>query len=175
MIKQEFDIKTTMVKVCLLIMLFTGLTSETYGQDHGIYQVKFDFYHSLRIPNHHVSVELQRYGDSIAVHVKSKPMKDQESKWDNTKVDTTFELTKSEFDKIVAVVAKINCSDIVSGLDFTGHDGTSCEITYGSYAAGISYKVWSPDYDTKKRNLEEYLEACKLILVTANLDPKEIL
>jgi hypothetical protein len=173
--KMKLNIKTTFLKVLLLLMLFTGLTANTYGQEHGVYQVKFEFYHSLRIPNHHVSVEFQRYGESISVHVKSEPMKDQDSKWNDTKLDTTFELTKSDFDKIVEVVAKINCSDIVSGLDFTGLDGTTCEITYGSYAAGVSYKVWSPDYDTKKRNLEEYLEACKLILVTANLDPKEIL
>lgn len=158
-----------------MLMLCIGLTANTYGQDHGVYQVKFDFYHSLRIPNHHVSVEFQRYGDSISVHVKSEHMKDQDSKWNDTKLNTTFEMTKSDFDKIVEVVAKINCSDIASGLDSTGRDGTTCEITYGSYSSGISYKVWSPDYDTKKRNLEEYLEACELILVKANLNPKEIL
>lgn len=54
--KRKFHIKTAFLKVFLLLMIFTGLTAETYGQDHGIYQVKFDFYHSLRIPNHHVSV-----------------------------------------------------------------------------------------------------------------------
>ena len=52
--KMKLNIKTTFLKVNLMLMLFIGLTANTYGQDHGVYQVKFDFYHSLRIPNHHV-------------------------------------------------------------------------------------------------------------------------
>jgi len=70
--KLKYHIKATLVKVCLVILIFTGLTAETYGQDHGIHQVKLDFYHSLRIPNHHVSVEFQRYGGSMSSAVVKK-------------------------------------------------------------------------------------------------------
>lgn len=171
----KFYIMTTVTKIFLLITLLTSLTVETFGQDNGIYHVKFDFYHSRRIPNHHVSVDFQRYGDSISVHIVSEPMKNQGEKWKKTKIDSTFELKKTEFDKIVIAVKKISCSDIANGLDFTGFDGTTCEISYGGISTEISYKVWSPDYDTEKRNLEDYIVACNLILMTVKLDPKEIL
>ncbi len=170
----KFYIMTTVKKILLLLILLTSYTVETFGQDHGIYYVKFDFYHSRRIPNHHVSVNFQRYGDSISVHVISKPMSNQSDKWNRTKIDSTFVLDKTEFDKIVQAVQKINCADIAAGLDFTGLDGTVCEISYGGISTGISYTVWTPNYDTKKRNLEDYMEACKFILVTVKLDPKEI-
>lgn len=167
-------IMTTVKNIFLLLILLTSYALETFGQDHGIYNVKFNFSHSRRIPNHHVSADFQRYGDSISVHVISEPMSNQSDKWNKTKVDSTFVLDKTEFDKIVKAVQKINCVDITAGLDFTGRDGTVCEIFYGGISTGISYTVWAPDYDTKKRNLEDYMEACKFILVTVKLDPKEI-
>jgi hypothetical protein len=172
--KSKFQIMKTVTKIFLLIIMLTSFTIESFGQNHGIYYVKFDFYHSLRIPNYHVSVDFQRYGDSISVRIISEPMKNQDEKWNKTKIDSTFELEKSEFDKVVEAVQKINCANIADGLDYSGLDGTTCEISYGGISTGISYKVWTPDYDTKKRNLEDYMDACKLILMTVKLDYKEI-
>ena len=173
--ESKFNIKTTMTKYFLLIIVLTSFTVETFGQDHGIYHVKFDFYHSRRIPNHHVSVDFQRYGDSISVHIISEPMGNQGEQWNKTKIDSTFELKKSEFDKVVETVQKINCSNIAAGLDYYGLDGTTCEISFGGISTEISYRVWTPDSDTKKRNIDDFMEACKMILMTVKLDPKEIL
>ena len=165
---------TTATKIFWLIILLTSFTIETLGQDHGIYHIKLDFHHSRRISNNHVSVDFQRYGDSISVHVISEPMKNYDEKWNKTKINSTFELKKNVFDQLVVAVKKINCSDIVAGLDYSGFDGTICEISYGGISAEISYKVWTPEYETKERNLGYYMEVCKLILLTVKLEPKEI-
>ncbi|QWG09453.1 hypothetical protein KM029_22870 [Flammeovirga kamogawensis] len=146
----------------------------TYGQEHNIYHIKFDYYHAMRIPNHHVSVEFLRYGDSISVHLLSEPMKALDNKWNHTKIDTTFNLAKSDFDKIVTAVKQVNCVDITNGMDVIGLDGSTCELIYGGMSTGVSYKVPSPDSDTEKRNLNDFMFACKAILHTVELDPKEI-
>ena len=172
---QKIKIFATMAKLSFLFIFLTSLTISTYGQDHGIYHVKLDYYHSIRIPNHHVSVEFQRFGDSISVHVVSEPMDDQDSKWNETKIDSNYKLNKSEFDKIVEAVKQVNCSDIASRLDFTGLDGSTCKLSFGGISSEISYKVWTPNYDTEKRNLSEFVNACKLILRIVNLDPEEII
>src|SRR6478735_8448261 len=104
--------KSTLIKLFLLLIGFLSLTAETNGQDQKIYHVKFDFRHSLRIPNHSVSVEFQRFGDSISVHVKSEPMDKMSEKWKKTKLNYSFELAKTEFDQIVIAVRNINCTDI---------------------------------------------------------------
>ena len=172
---QKVKISTTIAKISFLFIFLTSLTISTYGQDHNIYHVKFDYYHSKRIPNQHVSVEFQRFGDDISVHVVSEPMQGQDSKWDKTKIDSTYKLDKSEFDKIVQAVKQVNCSDIASSLDFTGLGGSTCKLSFGGISTEISYKVWSPDFDTEKRSLSEFMNACKLILRIANLDPEEII
>jgi hypothetical protein len=172
---QKIKIFATMAKFSFLFIFLTSLTISTYGQDHSIYHVKFDYYHSMRIPNHHVSVEFQRFGDSISVHVVSEPMHGQDSKWDETKIDSNYKLNKSEFDKIAEAVKQVNCSDIASGIDFTGLDGSTFKLSFGGISSEISYKVWTPNYDTEKRNLSEFMNACKLILRIVNFDPEEII
>jgi hypothetical protein len=163
-----------MKTIFLLAMLLTSFAIPIIGQDHGIYHVKFDLSHSRRIPNHHVFIDFQRYGDKISVHVLSEPMRNKSEEWNKTKIDTTFALDKAEFDKIVEAVQKIDCADIIADLDFDGLDGTVCEITFGGITTGITYTVWTPDFDTQKRNLAEYLEACKLMITTVKIDPEEI-
>ena len=37
------------------------------------------------------------------------------------------------------------------------------------------YNFWTPDYDTEKRGLTEYLKVCKLIIETAGLKTEGIL
>ena len=77
----------TLTKFVLMILLVASFTIETVGQEHGIYHVKFEFFHSRRIPNNHVWVDFQRYGDSISVHVVSEPMNNQDEKWAKTRLE----------------------------------------------------------------------------------------
>ncbi len=163
-----------MIKI-IFALLIIAVLSPLFGQNNEIYSVKFNFHHSKRIPDNYVSVDFQRYGDSIHVSVKSIPMDSVSLKWKATKREYSFELTLTEFEKVVAAVKKINCTDIAKGLGFSGFDGTVCEIEIGGIGSGITYKVWSPDYGTKERSLQSFLDACTLILVTAKLDPKSIL
>jgi hypothetical protein len=164
-----------MTNLSFLSLLLTSLTISTYGQAPNIYHIKFNYHHSKRIPNHHVSVEFQRLGESISVHVVSEPMKGHDSKWDETKINSTYKIDKSEFDKIAAAVERVHCSDITNRLDFTGLDGSTWELSFGGISTRISYKVWSPDYETEKRNLNEFIKACKLILRMGKLNPEEII
>jgi hypothetical protein len=162
------------IKILFILFLIT-IFGSSYGQNTEIYTIKFNFHHSRRIPDNYVSVNLERYGDSIHVSVKSIPMDTVSLKWKETKQEYSFGLALTEFEKVVSSVKMINCMDIANGLGFIGFDGTVCEIEIGGIGTSITFKVWSPDYETKERNLQPFLEACKLILVTGKLDPKKIL
>jgi hypothetical protein len=161
-------------KMFLKLLFFTAFIP-LFGQKNDIYSVKFNFFHSKRIPDNHVSVEFERSGDKIQVSIKSIPKDSVSLEWKKSKRKNSFELSLIEFNKVVAAIKKINCSDIVNNLGNSGFDGTDCEIVMGGLRSSISYNVWSPNYDTKERNLQSFLEACKLILLTAKLDPNKIL
>ena len=158
----------------LLTFCFSILSGISFSQDSGIYDIKFKVHHLLRIPNHEVMVELQKHLETYKVHVTSEPLDSLSEKFEETRRDYSFSVTKDEFEKVVKSIKEIDCTSIISGLDFVGFDGILTEITFGNYANGISYKVWTPTHDTKNRNLQSYLKTCQLILKTGKLNPKKI-
>ena len=160
--------------------LFIGLffilaqSSVVYSQS-GINEITFNFRHSLRIPDHHVTIHIENYRHEITVKVKSEPLKGYEKEWGHTRIDTTYKITADVFQQLTQSVLLIDGNSIIKRLNDRGMDGTVCEIKFGSFQNAVSYKFWSPQYNTKQRNLDSFLDACKLIIRTGKLDPKEIL
>jgi hypothetical protein len=168
-------VKHKVVRItAILLIIVVSITEYAFGQEHEISKLKFSFEHALRIPDHYVTVVFLNAHDSVRVYVTSNPATKVSKKWDKTKRNYSFNISKEEFNKIVTSITQINCSDVLAALTYRGNDGTSCEIELSNYSNAIKYRVWSPNYNTEKRNLHSFLNACKLILLTARLNPDEI-
>jgi hypothetical protein len=138
-----------------------------------IKEISFHFEHSLRIPNYKVDIEMNKRFDGIFLHVTSMPMTGHVG-WDSTRIDTTYKIDQALFDKVLSSVGKISSKDLQSAGG-TGDDGTSCEIRFGDFQNYTSYVVWTPNYDSKKRKTEDFLNACREFIKAAKLDSREIL
>jgi hypothetical protein len=159
----------------LLILLTTLFNSDlSFAQSSGSSQLKFTFIHSLRIPDHYVTVIFKKEKDSINVHAQSLPMAKAEAKWAATKKDYSFNITKAEYDQVIMSIQKISARAIIGGADFTGYDGTSWEIEFGNSDNAVIYRVWTAEYQTETRQLQSFVDACIFIIKTAKLDPKKI-
>lgn len=168
-------IKITFARLILLFIGLISLATHSFGQEQDIHQIEFKFQHSLRIPHNSVLIKMARLSDGTTVNVTSNPMNIESERWIETKLDDSFELPNSEFDEVVEAIQSIEYTDIKSNQDYVGKDGTTCEILFENNGTITSYKIWSPNYNTKERNLKAYLDACKLILKKAKLKPKKIL
>jgi hypothetical protein len=146
----------------------------SYSQN-GIKEISLTFNHSRRIPHNDVKIQIEKRLNVVTVKVKSEPLLTTEKKWEHTRIDTMFKIPIEVFKQLEQAVLLIDGNNIVKGLDFTGMDGTTCKIKFGNYANAVTYQVWAVNYDTQKRKLGNFLEACKLILKAGKLDPKEIL
>jgi len=135
--------------------------------------ISFKFEHSLRIPFYKVSIEITKRYKGIYLELHSSP-KDGFKNWENTRIDTTFLIDANTFNKVLNSVRKISSQDLESSL-VSGEDGTSCEIRYGNFQNAISYLVWTPGLDSATRKTEDFLMACKEIIIAAKLDPNKIL
>jgi hypothetical protein len=148
---QKIKISATMAKLSFLFILLTSLTISSYGQAYSIYHVKFDYYHSMRIPNHHVSVEFQRFGDSISVHVVSEPMKGQDIKWDETKIDSTLPINyhvTNQNDKQAMTAMVKEAIDIVGNNTFDAvfdKGYYTAEQIYDTQQTGVTTHVCIPN------------------------------
>ena len=138
-----------------------------------IYDIEFHFEHSRRIPNHFIDVKINRHGNEVTLNVKTKSSQESE-KWTKENIDTSFTISTEKFQTLINSVKNISCNDIIKNIGLTGLDGTVCELMFGDYASSITYKIWTPSYDTQKRNLTEFLDCCSLILKTAGLVPSLI-
>jgi len=157
------------------LIFFLLVSLNCFAQEKNpIYDIEFHFGHSRRIPYAKVDIKIVRRGDHYKLFLKSSP-RDSSGQWNYSKKDTSFVISKEKFDELVKEVESISCTDIVKDAGTMGFDGNSCEIMFGSYGSSITYKIWSPEADTRKRNLNHFLNACNLILKTAGLKPDDIL
>lgn len=90
-------------------------------------------------------------------------------------IDKEIIITAEQFIKLVKAVQNIQPTEIIQGTKLSLLDGDACSITYGTLDSSISYQVNTPNYDTDRRKLNNFLNAFELILRAANLDPKLIL
>lgn len=156
-------------QIILLVLLSMGMLASCSGKQQKIEFISLTIEHSKRISDATVVVELTRNGDGASVHLISKPM-EQSSEWIHTQRDTTFSLGEQQYSALCKVLANLQHCDF-SKASVHGKDGVECCLEYGEVNKPVTYKFWSPDYDTESRGLTEYLSACRLLLKMVGLDP----
>jgi len=150
----------------------TNIRSTSESPDR-ITEISFHLEHSLRFPNHNVDITMDKRFDGVFIRVVSAPMSGHAG-WDSTRVDTTYKIDETLFNRVLSSIRKISSKDLESA-GIVGDDGISCEIRFGDPQNYISYVVWTPYYDSKKRKTEDFLHACEQFISAAKLDPKDIL
>ena len=162
------------VKSIITITVAVLISYSSYGQIH-IDEISLEFTHSLRIPNHEVKIDVIHVldADTVVIRVQSNPMKNDPN-WIHTKIDTSYLITKEEFKTLKDLAYSISVEDIKKAMTGVGTDGTLCRLGYGDFQNKIIYQVWTPDYNTKERGLEKYMEACEMMLKMAGFKPRKI-
>ena len=94
----------------LLIILWWLLPSDAIAQTN-IERIKFELIHSLRIPDHIVTIEMTKKEKIAFIRVTSNPMNDSKQ-WRHTAMDTSYSLDTSRFSKIVTLLQEISKNDI---------------------------------------------------------------
>ncbi len=145
-----------------------------------INQVTFSLDHSIRIPYHKVRIRLSKYDEYANIEVKSIPMAPYEERWAYTARDSAWTISLNSFKQIVQGLIDIDADGRFNRKGIRkkvlkGKDGTMCTLTYGNATNFLTYRAWSPDFETQERHLTLFLEKCKSIIELAGFDPKEVL
>ena len=159
----------------ILLLTFLALTTliDCTDKKNEIQFIKLEIEHSKRIPDATVIIEMTKNNNEIIVHLVSIPMFDSQE-WKHTKRDTTFSIQKKIFKDLSKAIIKLKKSDF-SKADIHGKDGIECSLKFGTITNTIEYKFWSPDIETEKRGLTEYLNLCKQLIEVVKLKPDDIL
>lgn len=162
-----------MKKIAILSALLFFIAPQFANAGAKVDFITLDFLHSLRIPNHHVSVEIRNQGGELLVHTISNT-RGKDSIFNHTKIDTLFSISFEPFLKTVVLIEILDTVAVQQNIEVDGLDGNACTVSFGNAEKSTSYSIWSPDFDTDDRNLRTYLNLCYQILMVGGLEPDEI-
>jgi len=165
-----------------LLLLSLRLASSIHAQDSPppiesipVYgNVHFEFTHSLRIPDHHITIDMNdrpwTKSGTVEVRAVSEPMLGHG--WQETARDTTFTISIAEYERVAQAVNEIKVPKLQT-LDTRsiGTDGYTCVIEYGDLQNSVAIEVWVP---REGKGPHGYYAACKLILETGGFDPEKV-
>jgi hypothetical protein len=158
----------------LIIIFFIGFCNTTFGQLNNI-EITFEITNSLKMPYSYEEIKLFQIDNENKISVKTRSFS-KDFKLGKSRIDTIYPITKNQYDSIVLMIKQLPTHKITEEILNlgTGVEGTTCKLEYGNWQNRISIKVWSPDYETEKRNLVEFLAICRKILVYAKFEPDRI-
>lgn len=159
------------IKAALFVVYFTVLSLTAQGQDINFISLVYST--AVKPVNATVKVTIHPNSDkTYKLKVESVSLQ----KVDPAKsINKEIIITAGQFTKLVEALQKIKQEEIISGPHPVMLDGEACSISFGTHGTSISYQVNTPNYDTDRRKVSDFLKAYKLILTTANLDPNLIL
>jgi hypothetical protein len=164
----------------VLSLIFISLLSLTAAFSQEVRIIELEYSTAVRPDNARVKVHISRdTHTSYSVRVESVStwleINPNSLKPETKPTEKRIAITEGQFQALVTSLQKIRPTDIIGGPHPSLLDGASCSIYYGANGTGITYHVNTPDYETDERNLNKFLDAYKLILRTAELDPEKIL
>lgn len=158
-----------------MIILFIGICNSALAQINNI-EVTFEFTNSKKMFYYYEEIKLFQIEDAYKISVESKPF-NNELKLSKSKIYTIYPLTKNQYDSVILMIRQLPTHKITEEILNlgTGVEGTTCMLEYGNWQNRISINVWSPDYETEKRNLVEFLAICRAILKLAKIEADDTL
>lgn len=124
----------------------------------------------MRIPYNQIIIDIQLNKNKPSLSVKSMPL-NNDDQWSYSKIDTSFTISSDEFNKLTSTIEKMLDSGLGINDTVSGKDGSEWLLQFEYKGVTKVYKAWSPDYDTKNRELNNFMENCRLIVETAKLKP----
>ena len=164
----------------LLLTIFVSFISLTSAFSQEVRFIELEYSTAVRTDNAHVKVYISRdTHDTYSLRVESLSLRSEINpnslKPEAKPTVKKIAITGGQFQALVISLQKIKQADIIGGPHPSLLDGASCSISYGANGTGVTYHVNTPVYETDKRNLHNFLDAYKLILQIAELDPEKII
>lgn len=160
-----------------LFFMFVLCFHVCFAQYDGL-QINLEIHNPFK-KNNRLRISLYKEDSTYIVCLKNNPIfkKDDYKTWLKRDADTIIIIGKEDFNRIAEKSMNLSSSMILKGMNpsnpIIGNDGTGVILEIVVTMDKISYSIWSPDYNTKERNLEPFLAICKEILLLAKLKPKD--
>ena len=163
--QEKMKVQVRLVIILLLTAILTCIGGQSFGQN----RMEISYTQTCAKCVHFIlKIDITKKDTEYKIKVKY-------STYQQVDIDTTYSIATVQFEQIIKSIKKISPADMLENIDFSGKDGGTSNIEFGTYANKISYDIWTPTYNTDKRRLNSFVDACRQILILAKLNPDDIL
>jgi hypothetical protein len=157
-----------------LFILFFGLfTFQTFAQSK-IERISFKSRNVIHSPIIETFIMVENSGVEVKVNVVSKEIH-ADSINNRTTIDTTYIVKYQVFGKLSDAVLALPSSALMTNISFKGLGGCQTSVEFGNEFNSITYNVWSPNVETKQRQLDPYIAVAKLLIKAGKLNYKDLI
>ena len=132
---------------------------------------------SLFKMNNKVEIHINTTENQSIVSIRSYSI-DDKSDSSFVSVDTCFIVSEASLNKLGAMLIELSSTKIYGEMDLSEsivlYDGYRVDLFYGNGQGEIMFSIWSPNYETKERNLTKFYDICKEVLKLTHLKQKEV-
>jgi len=164
-------------KIIFLFMLVLNFQA-SFAQ-YNYLQINLEIQTSKK-ENNNIRISLyQEDSVSFFLGIKKNPIlnsKDYKT-WLKRDADTIIKISKEDFNLVTEKIMGLSSFEVLKGMNqsnpIIGNDGTGVILEIVLTMDKISYTIWNPSCDTKKRKLEPFLAICKELVLLAKMNPND--
>ena len=164
----------------LFFVSFFFLGTQAFSQ-HDFLKINLDFSQAPESnPNRTVTISLYKQDSIYLVSVKSKTIKRNRIKKTESNIDTVYVIKKEQFERVLMEIEKsypLKKEEYPASLEniYIFTHPNSLTLSVKTKTDEIRMHIVCPTFLPKERNLEQFLDVCKEILLLAKMNPKKIL
>lgn len=163
------------IKEILILSILLLFSSIIFSQSNLVF-VSFKSRNTSQNPIVETTIRIENNGVEASIHVTSMTINDDGKKKSEVFIDSTYNLKLQNFEKFAQAALGLKSETFLPNINFKGlRGGKQTEIEFGNEYNSITYKVWSPFVETKKRQLDTYINTCKLFIKAGKLNVKDLL
>jgi len=161
--------------IAIIVIIFSNCQKKDSNIPQKIDEIEFSYISSRRIPFSEVKIQIARMpsNDSAIAFVQTRPAS-TDPKWQYSKIEKFITIDLQYFEKFANEASSFDKINMDKAHEY-GHDGSTWEIQFGSKGKNKSYRFWSPDYNTKERDLTAFVNLCEQIVEVSKLEKEQIL
>lgn len=162
--------------IAIIALVFLSYQKTDSNIPQKINEIEFSYTNSRRIPFSEVKIKIAKMSNnnnSAIVFVQSRSASN-DPQWDYSKIEKSIIIDMKTFKKFATAASSLEKINIKKAY-LDGKDGSTWQIQFGSKGKNKSYSFWSPNYNTKERELATFVKLSEQIIEISKLKKEEIL
>jgi len=129
--------------------------------------------HALRIPHNIIVIHIEDVNGRYTLQADTKPMEGHPRSKQYPPFHKVKTLSNEKYEELLSLLNSLHWDKLKKKeTNITGLDGSTWALTYRQNQIENTASIWSPDYETQKRNLQDFLKVCQSLLREADIEPQ---